>query len=325
MSREPGTGIIPAVKCPACGSENLTTAKRCGGCRAELPVRATPAPRARATREMPGAPARLGPTRSGKTTKVSKTGKVATVKHPAAASPAPSSAPAPPLAPAKGHLLVRAGAPPLELRPGEVFTIGRQSSCSLQIPSKRISRVHAEIRWEKDRPVLSDKGSANGVFVGGNRITDHRLAPGDEVEIGPFLCVYEYVDPGARTAPIAVKTGDADDEASQTVAEQVDALSGVIDSNGLAEVLQGLELGRKSGTLKVFARRQHGWITVHEGVPLAALWGEATDDVAALKLLGLTEGRFSFSPLFKATAKSMTTTITGLLLEWSRHRDARAP
>ncbi|MBI3724334.1 FHA domain-containing protein [bacterium] len=319
------------MKCPKCGFENKPGAELCAGCKA---VRFTSVLRPTAAGAKPtaswGAGARpneapaLTPVpqaapkpktvkHTGQTTKTGKTTKVKMAKLPLPATPARRST--------TGHFLMRAGAPPLELKPGESFTIGRQASCSLSIPSKRISRVHAEIRWEDGRPVISDKGSANGVFVGGARVTDHKLAPGDELEIGPFLCVYQYVDP-AKPAPVHEAEAPAD-QSAKTVAVQADALSGQIDANGVAEVLQSLELGKKSGTLKVFSRRFTGWLTVHEGVPIAAEAGDSKGFDAALEILDQTAGRFTFGPVFKADEKTMKTTITGLLLEWGRRKDER--
>ena len=80
------------------------------------------------------------------------------------------------------HLLLRIGAPPLELEPNRTLVVGRQPDCDLSIPSGKVSRRHAEIYWKRDRPWIVDCGSQNGTTVNGRRITsDHELKDNDEI------------------------------------------------------------------------------------------------------------------------------------------------
>ncbi|HZU95580.1 MAG TPA: FHA domain-containing protein [Planctomycetota bacterium] len=218
----------------------------------------------------------------------------------------------------KKHLLTRVGAPPLILDPGKDFTFGRHPSCSFTIPSPRVSREHAVISWEGQTPVLSDKGSSNGTFVKGKRISGKQpLTSGDEIEVGPFTCVYKFEEP--RNAAESVPAD------MQTITEQGDLLSGAIGDTGLAEVLQGLEFNTKSGTLAVFSKQGDGWLTVDKGVPIAAEAGEGLkDDEAVIFLLMLKQGRFTFSPEAKEKTRRIKPTITGLLLEWGRRADEKS-
>jgi pSer/pThr/pTyr-binding forkhead associated (FHA) protein len=230
------------------------------------------------------------------------------------APPTPWGKP-PPSAARKKHLLVRIGATPLELEPGKVVTIGRNADCTLPVPSTRVSRVHAEIRWKDGRPVIADKGSANGTFVGGKPIAgDHSLAPGDEIEIGPFLCVYRLEDPAKLAIPETVIGG-------RTMVDAGDLLGGQIGENGIAEVLQQIEFNKKTGTLIVFSSKGQGWATFEDGLPRAAEAGKSRDAEAAFFLLGLRAGRFSFTSELRTTERRMKGTITGLLLEWGRRAD----
>jgi pSer/pThr/pTyr-binding forkhead associated (FHA) protein len=50
-----------------------------------------------------------------------------------------------------------------------------------------VSRHHATLSLVGDRFVLSDEGSANGVFVNGKKIEERELLDGDVVQIGKFL------------------------------------------------------------------------------------------------------------------------------------------
>jgi hypothetical protein len=223
-----------------------------------------------------------------------------------------------PAAPAvKKHHLARVGAPPLELQPGKDFTFGRHPQCSFSIPSPRVSREHAVISWKDGKPTIADKGSSNGTFVGGKRIMkEHALAHGDEIEVGPFSCVYRFEEPNKSPS------GEVLPSDMQTMTEQEDLLSGSIGDTGLAEVLQGLEFNQKTGTLQVFSRQGDGWVAVDKGVPLSAEAVEGKkDDEAVIFLLMLKQGRFTFLPECKEKTKTIKTTITGLLLEWGRRAD----
>ncbi len=64
------------------------------------------------------------------------------------------------------------------------FTIGRNESCCLAVPSNRVSRDHAVLRREGGGYFLKDLGSTNGTFVNGERITEIRLRDGDLILFG---------------------------------------------------------------------------------------------------------------------------------------------
>lgn len=213
------------------------------------------------------------------------------------------------------HFLAPAGAPPLFLTPGKLFTIGRAPECSFSVPSKRVSRLHAEISWVSDKPLITDKDSSNGVFVNGARIKSVALQPGDELEIGPFLCVYRFGDPSAVKADSA--------EVSKTMADKGDVLGGQITEVGLTEVLQGLEFNAKTGTLNVFSREVSGWLTILSGSPGASEANEKRDEEAILELLLLKQGRFTFTSELRTPEKRIKATVTALLLEWGRRADER--
>ncbi len=71
-----------------------------------------------------------------------------------------------------------------ELRPGEVL-IGRSSSCHLVLDDGLVSRRHAQIVVSDERALIEDFGSANGVFVNGERVAGSRpLNAGDQLQVG---------------------------------------------------------------------------------------------------------------------------------------------
>jgi hypothetical protein len=212
------------------------------------------------------------------------------------------------------HLLVRVGAEPLELVPGKVFTFGRNETCSLPIPSARVSREHAEIRWDSGKPVIADKGSANGTFVSGKPVTEHALSPGDEIEVGPFLCVYQFAEPEKTKTPVP-------SFGQKTMIDQGDLLGGQIGKGGLAEVLQQIDFNKKTGTLIVFSAAGQGWVTFGDGTIMAAEAGSQEGLEAIFFMLGLHEGRYSFTQELRVKEVRSRATVTALLLEWGRRAD----
>ena len=66
--------------------------------------------------------------------------------------------------------------------------IGRDISNSVALPQdSSISRRHATIQRGEEHYLMTDEGSANGIFINGVRLTigsPHILKPGDEVEVG---------------------------------------------------------------------------------------------------------------------------------------------
>ncbi len=74
-----------------------------------------------------------------------------------------------------------------------VVTIGRAPGSTILLNHPLVSQRHAELARDPRSGVyvLTDKGSTNGTFVNGMRISGRvRLEPGNEVRIGPFRFVF---------------------------------------------------------------------------------------------------------------------------------------
>jgi pSer/pThr/pTyr-binding forkhead associated (FHA) protein len=86
------------------------------------------------------------------------------------------------------------------------ITIGRSSDCTIHIPVRWISRIHAVLRRQGGQFVLEDAGSKNGVFVNGQRVVKNfPLTDGDIIQLAPGLELI-YVDSEA-TAPLPGRRG----------------------------------------------------------------------------------------------------------------------
>lgn len=220
------------------------------------------------------------------------------------------------------HLLCRVGSAPIELTPDEPFTIGRGTECDLVIPSQRVSRVHAELRWVGGRPVVRDLGSQNGTLVGGRAVTEHRLEGGEELVVGPYRMTYRCV-PGEGSVTRVLNVLD---ESARTQLVLDSALEGRLEELSALQLLSSLELHQRSGTLELFdADGDDALVVVREGRPVHARVGERTGDEALLLVVQRERGRFAFScePREVPENVSSDATITGTSLEAGQRLDER--
>jgi hypothetical protein len=77
-----------------------------------------------------------------------------------------------------------------------VMTVGRLSSNDVQVPSQRVSRLHAKIRWIKENGtwVIEDAESLNGLILNGHRVDQHTMRKGDRIHVAPTAVIqYEPV------------------------------------------------------------------------------------------------------------------------------------
>jgi ATP-binding cassette subfamily B protein len=71
-----------------------------------------------------------------------------------------------------------------------IMTIGRLSGNDVQVPSQRVSRLHARVRWENGAWLIEDADSLNGVIYQGKRIDRHVLVNGDQIILAPKAILY---------------------------------------------------------------------------------------------------------------------------------------
>ena len=82
-------------------------------------------------------------------------------------------------------------------RAGESFTIdqdrmaiGRTPDAAVFLDDVTVSRNHALLVHRADGYYIDDLGSLNGTYVNRRRIESHKLADGDEIQIGKFKLSY---------------------------------------------------------------------------------------------------------------------------------------
>ena len=73
---------------------------------------------------------------------------------------------------------------------GERLTVGRRPDSDIFLDDVTVSRDHAVLVRRGSDYFLDDLGSLNGTYVNRRRIESHRLADGDELQIGKYKLAY---------------------------------------------------------------------------------------------------------------------------------------
>ncbi|HKA16529.1 MAG TPA: DUF4388 domain-containing protein [Myxococcota bacterium] len=205
--------------------------------------------------------------------------------------------------------------PPVSLpREGEVV-LGRSRECEVRLPDIDTSRRHAKIVCSGGHFVLYDLASTNGTFVNGERIAQRELRPGDRLQIGANAVTFCELSGGL----------DQPDDAAQTVLFER-SLGGAVFRGDLAEippfaVLQVLEMGRKTGLLRIDSDATPGKLWLRGGDPIHAETKSQVGFDAAIALVHATTGQFAFEPNAAPPETTIEASVTHLLLEASRQRD----
>lgn len=181
------------------------------------------------------------------------------------------------------------------------------------LPHESVSREHVVLRGV-DGAIVATNRSNFGMHVNEKKVMDSlELAIGDEVWVGPY-----HLTVTGDAAPVAI---DSALTRPFSVVAQSDDLQGRIRKVPLAEVLQQLEFNQRTGTLSVFSDDQEGSLVVYQGQPMHAQFGGLEDDEAVFTMIALTSGSFSLSSKVEAGERTISTSLTGLLLEARRRED----
>ena len=73
---------------------------------------------------------------------------------------------------------------------GEKMTIGRSPEAGVFLDDVTVAREHATLVRRGGDWFLDDSGSLNGTYVNRQRVDSHRLADGDELQIGKFKLTF---------------------------------------------------------------------------------------------------------------------------------------
>ena len=67
-----------------------------------------------------------------------------------------------------------------------ILLFGRDQECDIQLNSKKISRKHCCLVYIKERLIIRDLASTNGIRVNNQRVTTAEVHHGDQIMIGNF-------------------------------------------------------------------------------------------------------------------------------------------
>jgi serine/threonine-protein kinase len=88
-----------------------------------------------------------------------------------------------------------------EVTPAAPVTLGRGASCTVPVPDQSMSRQHCRIAFEDGLLVATDLGSANGMWLGGERRERLELHVGRPFRVGNTEVVLEQIASGPAAAP----------------------------------------------------------------------------------------------------------------------------
>ena len=105
---------------------------------------------------------------------------------------------------------------------GSEATIGRSVKCDVVVPDESLSRQHCKIEIQDGNFFVTDLGSANGVYLDGEKIeANARIAFSsyNQLNLGPLECVVEENDSNnsQSKSPHKISNEDDDDEAKTIV------------------------------------------------------------------------------------------------------------
>jgi len=100
-----------------------------------------------------------------------------------------------PAAPMKARVLIEVDGKVIERSLNKpMLTIGRLTKNDIQVPSQRVSRLHARLRWENGTWIIEDAESLNGLIYQGQRIDQLMLRDGDRIGLAPTVTL-QFVTP----------------------------------------------------------------------------------------------------------------------------------
>lgn len=73
----------------------------------------------------------------------------------------------------------------------DTMIVGRSRTCDVVIPSAKVSRQHASITRVDGEVYIEDLGSANGVWLNGEKVTRAKISNGDSFTISDETLLFE--------------------------------------------------------------------------------------------------------------------------------------
>lgn len=181
---------------------------------------------------------------------------------------------------------------PVALTIGVQVVIGRDEACGVKLVSGKVSRQHAELRWQGEVCFVCDLGSQNGTSVNGERLPPkgiRELKNKDEIEIGGVPIVYRVLAPGVPETELA-----PEGRSTEQAMGAANALAGSVDIVSLATIIERLATLGATGTLRVESGGTQGQLRLESGRAVFGTFGKEVGDNAIAAVSRLAEGRYRF-------------------------------
>ncbi|MEN9581755.1 MAG: hypothetical protein RJA70_4764 [Pseudomonadota bacterium] len=174
--------------------------------------------------------------------------------------------------------------------------IGREAPADIVVPVQAVSRVHAEIVYERSGYTLRDLNSTNGTLLDGHQVREARLESGQEVRVGD--AILKFVDHDIASYGRYRLDGSMASEQRLTAQNtqfvggyQVDRIAAEVDRIG-ASVLSVMLLG-ESGTGKEVVARELHRLSERSGDFCAVNCAAIPGNLLESELFGYKRGAFS--------------------------------
>lgn len=139
--------------------------------------------------------------------------------------------------------------------------IGREATSNVVVPVNAVSRIHAEIVYERGGFTLRDLGSTNGTLLDGRLVKEARLESEQEIRVGD--AILKFVDAEIESyaryridGHMAAYTRLSRDSGQLVGGFQIDQIAAEIDRIGQSE-LSTMLLGESGTGKEVVARELH--------------------------------------------------------------------
>jgi CheY-like chemotaxis protein len=215
------------------------------------------------------------------------------------------------------HFLLGAGPNALELKFGQVITIGRSPDCDITLQDPQLSRIHLEIRNSGDEFSVSDLDSSNGTYVNDAQIQVKTLDDGDRVIIGSH--VLEYIVREGKSAERLLRdyesVGIETSVSANLVHEEADgSMAGSLRKCPLLKIVGLLHDEKRSGRLELSSTGWNCRLWLRDGELIDGVFLGKHGEAALGKAFLQDGGVFTFQPdegreirktTFRATTKDL--------------------
>jgi pSer/pThr/pTyr-binding forkhead associated (FHA) protein len=131
----------------------------------------------------------------------------------------------------------------LTLAEGGTAMIGRLETNDICIKEQHVSRQHAGIAYQDGMFMISDLGSANGVFVNDQRLTEaYPLMAGDEIRLYVPLLHFSAVDASQKRRLPTERVGE--ELIAEITGDRLVITNGPQEGNAIALLLDVITIGR---------------------------------------------------------------------------------